>query len=196
MTSDNTNHNPKQWAPPRPTATTSLPELEDGIVRKIMHQTAAPRAISSPRVFSRIEENIGAWEKGPCRPVAAAPLVDLWSRLRSWLASPRLAWGVAGLQAVAIVLFFVFSVPVQTSLHTLSSSGPAMETGRFLYILFDDAARMKDIESLLSEAGLRIVSGPSKRGIYTLRVPADTDPAALVQMLKEKKSVTFVEQAF
>ncbi len=196
MTSDNTNRNPKHWSPPRTTATTSRLELEDGIVRKIMHQTAAPQAISHPRVFSRIEENIAAGTEETRQCVTTAPLADLWSRLRSWLASPRLAWGVAGLQAAAIVLFLVFSVPVQTSLHTLSSTGPAMETGSFLYILFDDAARMKDIETLLSEADLRIVSGPSKRGIYTLRVPANTDPETLVRMLKEKKSVAFVEQAF
>ncbi|MFP7753085.1 hypothetical protein ACLG6S_00240 [Thermodesulfobacteriota bacterium B35] len=171
--------------------------MDDALLRELFNDASGDIEQVPPTLFSRIEERIN--DAGAGQMASPGRLAATWSRLRQWLRSqsgrPRLAWGLAGVQAVAIVLLLIFSNG-SPPYHTLSAPQDAFSTCRSvaLHVIFKESSRIGDIDRLLLQVGASIVNGPGRRGIYTLAVPREkyTDQADIIEVLKRSPLVSFV----
>lgn len=120
-------------------------------------------------------------------------------RLRDFFVQPQFAWGFAAMQTVVLCLFLVYSPQKQQTYEVLSASRiETTSSGPSFHIIFNDSARMVEIESLLQQTGAMIINGPGKRGIYTMRLKKNqTDNLETrLEILKQSSLVNFIEQAY
>ncbi len=167
--------------------------FDDETMRRILKETAEDVTPAGPAVFSRIGKSVGLPEKKE---------KNRWSfmdRLRDFFAQPQFAWGFAVMQTIVLCLFLVYSPQKQQTYEVLSAN--RVETASFgpsFHVIFDNNARMVDIESLLQQTGAMIINGPGKRGIYTMRLKKKQtgNIETRLEIFKQSPLVSFIEQAY
>lgn len=147
-----------------------------------------PEAAWAPS-FARVASRIGATERagrqspGPWRNLFAA-----WMALSPWLRAGFVAqFALTCVLAVALYLQ-VDDVPAY---RTLGAAASAV-TGETIIVVFDPAAREREIRQTLLGARARVIGGPSPEGAYTLSVPA-ADAAAVLARLRQAAVVRFAQ---
>lgn len=159
----------------------------------------SPHPVQFQRVLARIEESAGE-ERAAGR----------WrAPLRAWLAAEPGPLRGALLAQAAVILLLVGllvwqglhfrSVPAGTApaaYHTLSDPAAAPAAGVALRVMFSPQASEREIRGLLYGIRGQIAAGPSPIGVYTIEVPADGDPVAVVlARLRSEPQVAFAEPA-
>ncbi len=177
----------------RPETEENRDVFDDDTMRRILKETAEDVTPAGPAVFSRISKSVGLPEKTE---------KNRWSfmdRLRDFFVQPQLAWGFAAMQTIVLCLFLVYSPQKQQTYEVLSANRiETASSGPSFHVIFNDSARMVEIESLLQQTGAMIINGPGKRGIYTMRLKKkQTDKIETrLEILKQSPLVSFIEQAY
>ena len=89
------------------------------------------------------------------------------------------------------------SPPVAAVYRTVTNSALPAAPGS-LKVIFSDAATMADVKLILGSAGLRIISGPSAAGIFTVGLSAEgahQDLRGSLKALRDDPRVRFVESS-
>lgn len=139
-------------------------------LRNIRTAMQAEEPLRSPGEFglARLMRDIGAEQRPAQQPPAR--------RIRIWQYAAAAAVALFALQTA-----LVWTVP--DAVVELAGGGAATDTGPTLTVAFRPAAAEADIRTLLLDAGLVIVDGPSALGLYVLAAPdaaaRDTALAAL-----------------
>ncbi|NDY42408.1 hypothetical protein G3N55_06075 [Dissulfurirhabdus thermomarina] len=139
----------------------------------------------SEAVYGRILQGVRETVPGPS---------PSWRRWTAPLRDLRLAWGLAAVQAAAILLLLV--APPGSGLRTLTAPRPTAERAVAVNVVFRPDAREQDIRALLVRVGATIVDGPSPEGLYVIRVPPGARPEALLERLRRSGVVRFARQAY
>ena len=164
-----------------------IAELED-LQRSIRH-LPADEAIPEPdmrRINARIDAQL-ARERRPLRILSA---------LRDWFGSPfRIAFAAQTIALLVIAVIWLQPNETDPEFRTLTSTEP-LPAGQYVRIVFDPNAGESAVAELLDSSGLILVSGPSERGVATLRFAADTgdnEHDDLIRRMQADSRVLFAE---
>ncbi len=177
------------------------PDLNDALVRDIVHESAKSAPEASPDLFARIEENLPSEEKAPEQKSGQnrQAFRDWLTRWKDYLLRPHVGWGLAAAQAVVLCIFLIFS-PGNHKYDTLSMVEQAQNqmASIDLYVMFHDQATMEEIEQLLYKLQGRIKDGPTTNGIYLVAFADHSinQPDNLLKKLHKSKIITFAEQVY
>jgi hypothetical protein len=110
---------------------------------------------------------------------------------RGWLAA-----SVAG-DAVAVGLmtanrWLQFEAHVQPNYRTVTSTA-ARPAGEVIRAVFAPSITLVELQSILDESQLRIVSGPTEAGVYSLASNSTLTVRASLAMLRQHSAVRFAE---
>ena len=125
-------------------------------------------------------------------PAATPPQEQPANRMpwRGWMAA-----SVAAL-AVAVALFaadrWVLEQRLQPSYRTVTSSVPRPQ-GEVIRAVFSPAITLVELQTILDEAQLRIVSGPTEAGVYSLASNSTLTVHASLALLRQHSTVRFAE---
>lgn len=162
-----------------------------GLYQSITAETPIP----STHLYQRILANIG--------PASVPrPAEGILSTVRDWLstgfASPRVAWAVAGVQCAVILLMLGGLFTSEYTFRTLSSreGPPAGEVS--VNLVFLGNATENEIREMLNRLGARIVDGPSREGLYVVRVRIGEEEKSeeVLEALRAEKLVAFAESRY
>lgn len=118
------------------------------------------------------------------RAVATDTSEDLWTKLKSWFATPAFGLSMAALLLVqtGVIGLLMRHTPAPTetpsssqsqTMTPLSGGQVAAPAGMaLLQVTFLPTATERDIRATLNNAQAQIISGPSSLGVYVLAVPA------------------------
>lgn len=117
-------------------------------------------------------------------------------------ARPRraLAAGFAAAASIVIALagYWTYSVrdrpPDPPDFATLADTPPAAP--QRIDVVFSETATDAEIRQFLTALGGTVVAGPSRIGRYTIDLPADADPAGVVDRIRNDPRVRFAGPAF
>jgi hypothetical protein len=129
--------------------------------------------------------------------------------LRAWLAAEPGPLRGALLAQAAVILLLVGllvwqglrlrSAPegaASAVYQTLSEPAAAPAAGIALRVMFSPQASEREIRGLLHGVRGQIAAGPSPIGVYTIEIPPDGDPVAVVlARLRSEPQVAFAEPA-
>ena len=111
----------------------------------------------------------------------------LW---RGWMAASIAA------MAVAVALFaadrWVLEARMQPNYRTVTSSAPRPQ-GEVIRAVFAPSITLVELQSILDEAQLRIVSGPTEAGVYSLASNSTLTVHASLALLRQHATVRFAE---
>jgi hypothetical protein len=138
---------------------------------------------------------------GAVLPASAAPVPSAGATPSSPLASSRARMPWRGLAAASIILA-AFAVSLVTadqwlksraaSYHTVTASA-ARPPEEAIRAVFAPGTTLAELQSMLDEAGLRIVSGPTEAGVYSLASTSPRPVSASLRTLRAHASVRFAE---
>ena len=116
--------------------------------------------------------------------------------LREFFASPwRAAFVAQSLALVVVAALWLQADSNEPQFRTLTST-EALPADNYLRVVFDPNVEAKAIEALLADVGLGVASGPTERGVLTLRfVDASTEVerAAASDALRNDPRVLFLQ---
>jgi hypothetical protein len=148
-----------------------------------------PDSVSVPdmrRINARIDASLERETAG----------VALLVRLREWFDNPwRVAFAAQTALLIAVLAFWV-SPPISEPEFTTLTEPQVLPDGHYVRIVFNPTLDTAAISALLEGTGLNVSSGPSPRGVYTLRFADGTavaDRAAVVTALHGEPGVLFVQ---
>lgn len=163
---------------------TQLETLRAAIVSEVR-----PDGVSAPDM-RRINVRIDAMLD---RETAGSMLL---ARLREWFDNPwRVAFAAQTALLIALIAFWPLQQISEPEFTTLTEP-QALPDGHYVRIVFDPTLDAARIAALLEGTGLSVASGPSPRGVYTLRFTEGTataDRAAMVTALHAEPGVLFVQ---
>ena len=175
--------------------------LDDATVRRLFRETAKDIPPADSILFERIEESIEQ-TRLPASSYCSSFTTfarSLLERFRVLFSRPQLAWGIAGMQAIALC-FFLIHVPGQQSYQTLSADPVSQhdETAPVFYVIFRDDAQIGEVKHFLEKNKAMIVNGPGKRGIYTIQFTRKDLLTAKEQtaILASSPLIIFAEQVY
>ncbi len=118
------------------------------------------------------------------------------SRLGEFLTSPwRAAYVAQSLLLVALAAALLWPATPDDE-YTMLTQTPDLADGHYVRVVFSPDLAQSNLNELLSDLKLRIVAGPSDRGVYTLAtensIAVEERDAALVSLLSEP-SVLFAQ---
>ncbi|HTB90594.1 MAG TPA: zf-HC2 domain-containing protein [Steroidobacteraceae bacterium] len=125
-------------------------------------------------------------------PAATPPQEQPANRMpwRGWMAASIAA------VAVAVALFaadrWVLEQRLQPSYRTVTSSVPRPQ-GEVIRAVFSPAITLVELQTILDEAQLRIVSGPTEAGVYSLASNSTLTVHASLALLRQHSTVRFAE---
>jgi len=152
-------------------------------------EAPAPSHAAFARILDQIRESP---DRKATRPRAESSLL---SRLRTLFVSPRAAWALCAAQAIVLIVL-IFGMPSENRFYTLTDSAiPTDEAIRFNAI-FDEDATEREIRSLLNEADVTIVEGPSPSGLYVLEARSAEAPERALEMLRSSPIVRLAERRY
>jgi len=164
-----------------------------GAVRSAGESAPSPHPVQLQRVLERVEESERE-ERGRSRWTAT-----LQARLA---ASPRPVRFALVAQAAAILLLVGWlaarpgTSPPPAVYSTLSDPAAAPAPGVGLRVMFSPQSTERELRALLLAVRGQVTGGPSPVGVYTIEIPADGDPAAVVlARLRSEPQVAFAEPA-
>jgi anti-sigma factor RsiW len=109
---------------------------------------------------------------------------------RGWMAASIAA------MAVAVALFaadrWVLEARLQPNYHTVTSSAPRPQ-GEVIRAVFAPTITLVELQTILDEAQLRIVSGPTEAGVYSLASNSTLTVHASLALLRQHSTVRFAE---
>jgi anti-sigma factor RsiW len=109
---------------------------------------------------------------------------------RGWMAASIAA------MAVAVALFaadrWVLEARLQPKYHTVTSSVPRPQ-GEVIRAVFSPTITLVELQTILDEAQLRIVSGPTEAGVYSLASNSTLTVHASLALLRQHSTVRFAE---
>jgi hypothetical protein len=141
------------------------------------------------RLWARIEADSRAVRRDPAAD-SRPPSTSVRNRPYVQVAAAVLI--AAGLGALAVQHA---SPPAATVYHTVTNTVPPAAPGS-LKVIFSDAATMADVKLILGSAGLRVISGPSEAGIFTVGLSAagaHHDLRSSLKALRDDPRVRFAE---
>jgi hypothetical protein len=160
----------------------------------------SPHPVQFQRLLARVEEHERAG-RPPGRRRPGAALVALLAGgprpLRAALiAQAAVILLLVGLQAWQALRPSPSAGPAPAGFTTLSDPGPPPAPAPRLRIMFSPGTTEREIRELLLAIRGEIKAGPSPIGLYTVEVPAGSDPlAAVLTRLRSEPQVTFAEPA-
>ena len=125
-------------------------------------------------------------------PAATPPQEQPANRMpwRGWMAASIAA------MAVAVALFaadrWVLVARLQPSYSTVTSSVPRPQ-GEVIRAVFSPTITLVELQTILDEAQLRIVSGPTEAGVYSLASNSTLTVHASLALLRQHSTVRFAE---
>ena len=125
-------------------------------------------------------------------PAATTPQEQPPNRMpwRGWMAASIAA------MAVAVALFaadrWVLEARLQPSYRTVTSSVPRPQ-GEVIRAVFSPTITLVELQTILDEAQLRIVSGPTEAGVYSLASNSTLTVHASLALLRQHSTVRFAE---
>ena len=154
----------------------------------------APARDLFARVAARVaaEPRVSPFDRGRW----SARLADWAGTLLAPRLAPALAVGLIVVQFGALALLAARLYQVVPGEHT-TQSGPATSgppaAGTRLRVAFQDGATALEIRSALESVGAQIVEGPTAAGFFVVVVPPSADAARVVETLRSRGAVRFVE---
>ncbi len=179
--------------------------------------TLPPEEAEEVKRYARVSPEFAAEisrQHGLAKQVATAdpfdvPLARSWDHLRAqikaeepktkprfglqhWLDGLRGKFVVAGALAAACLVVVAVQYPIGENLHTLTSNTADAPTIKFQVA---PGLSRTQIEKLLAEHNLKLVSGPSEGGVYGASGQAVADPQAAAQELMRLPEILFAAPA-
>jgi hypothetical protein len=143
--------------------------------------------------LKRLHARLDAMQAGPV-PVQA-PATEQQSRG----ATPWRGWMAASVAAVALAVGLVvvdrwaqLDARQTPNYRTVTSSVPRPQ-GEVIRAVFAPTITLVELQSILDEAQLRIVSGPTEAGVYSLASNSSLTVRASLALLREHPTVRFAE---
>ena len=119
------------------------------------------------------------------------------TRLREWFGDPwRLAFALQTALLITLGVLWLAPRSPEPEYRTLTEP-QSLPAGYYVRVVFDPTLDSAHMSSLLEGTRLTIVSGPSARGVYTLRFTNGTaanERTAVVTALQGQPGVLFVQQ--
>jgi hypothetical protein len=157
----------------------------------------SPHPVQFQRVLARIDESEREERTGAG-----------WTEpLRAWLVEPRPLRGALLAEAAVILLLVGLlawqgsslrpaAAPAPAVYRTLSDPAAAPAPTLGLRVMFSPQASEREIRDLLQGVRGQITAGPSTIGVYTVEIPVEGDPVAVVlARLRSEPQVAFAEPA-
>jgi len=154
--------------------------LECSQLKELYCQTTV---VPSPYLFNRIKKNISKKESLSER---------INSFLRNIYKSQTISWGLVAIQAV-IILFFIWHIN-STSFKTLSIT--SKQKGAYINVVFYEDIQEKEMRALLNQIGATIVEGPSKEGLYIIKLKEAKEADKALEILKKSKKIKFIAKSY
>jgi len=164
--------------------------------RRIFEAIAAEPALDYMPVASlkRLQARLDSMQSGSPATLASPtePATDRAWPWRGWMAA-----SIAGL-AVAVALLAadrwvqVEARRSQPSYRTVTSSAPLAQ-GEVIRAVFSPNITLVELQTILDEAQLRIVSGPTEAGVYSLASNSSLTVRASLALLRRHSTVRFAE---
>ncbi|MGD8386319.1 MAG: hypothetical protein PVG49_04225 [Desulfobacteraceae bacterium] len=145
--------------------------------------------LPSARVLERVRENI---QKDRMSKKKNPLLHGLLGYLGSLFSTPKMAWSVAAVQLV-LLLLLVSGAFQETEYRTLSSDPSTAESGFQIHVVFKGEAMEQDLRSLLQRTGLQIKDGPDDRGLYVLEGMDHENAQETLEILQGSGIVRFAQ---
>ena len=166
-----------------------LSEIQS-IGRAIAPLDDAPEA--SPFLLQRTLTRIDDYERDKMQQPAGLRRLVAW-----WTFSPFTARALIAAQAVLLMTLGIGAVYFQRQAEYFSTlSGPAATTsGARFTIAFQPGISEEAVREALRDVGGVIIDGPSALGLYTLRVPKESNAEqVLAQLTANSRVVRFVQR--
>ena len=142
--------------------------------------------------LKRLQARLDAQGESAAAPAPALPQEQATNRMpwRGWMAA-----SVAAL-AVAVALFaadhWALEARLQPKYRTVTSSVPRPQ-GEVIRAVFSPTITLVELQTILDEAQLRIVSGPTEAGVYSLAANSTLTVHASLALLRQHSTVRFAE---
>jgi anti-sigma factor RsiW len=142
---------------------------------------------SLKRLQARLDAQAESAAAPPAPPQEPATNRMPW---RGWMAASVAA------MAVALALFaadrWVLEARLQPKYRTVTSSVPRPQ-GEVIRAVFSPTITLVELQTILDEAQLRIVSGPTEAGVYSLASNSTLTVHASLALLRQHSTVRFAE---
>ncbi|HEX3395214.1 MAG TPA: zf-HC2 domain-containing protein [Steroidobacteraceae bacterium] len=125
-------------------------------------------------------------------PPAAAPMHGA-TRWRGWMAASIAVMAVAVALLGADRWAQFESRHAQPNYHTVTNS-VSRPPGEVIRAVFSPTVTLVELQTMLDEAQLRIVSGPTEAGVYSLASNATLPVSASLALLRQHSTVRFAER--
>jgi hypothetical protein len=171
---------------------------EQRVYRAMTAETAVEYmpAASLKRLQARLD-GIGAAEaNSPAN--AAADARSAAAPGRRFMRWPGLMAASIAVMAVALSLLAADrwlrfrGTPAQPNYYTVTTSAPRPQ-GEVIRAVFSPTITLVELQSILDEAQLRIVSGPTEAGVYSLAAKSSRPVSSSLALLREHAKVRFAE---
>ena len=142
--------------------------------------------------LKRLQARLDAQGESAAAPAPTLPQEQVTNRMpwRGWMAASVAA------MAVAVALFaadrWVLEARLQPKYHTVTSSVPRPQ-GEVIRAVFSPTVTLVELQTILDEAQLRIVSGPTEAGVYSLAANSTLTVHASLALLRQHSTVRFAE---
>ncbi len=115
-------------------------------------------------------------------------------KFRDLFSNPFVAWGVA-LAQFAIVAVIVFQTPTEDSdIRYQSLSVDTLQHTASINVVFTETTTLAQLNALLLEYQLQIISGPGRGKAYRLGIKQGVKLDDVVQQLRQSDNIRFVEK--
>jgi hypothetical protein len=111
---------------------------------------------------------------------------------RGWMAASVAAMAVAVALLAANRFVQTDARLMQPNYHTVTNSAPRPQ-GEVIRAVFSPSITLVELQAILDEAQLRIVSGPTEAGVYSLASSSTLTVRASLALLREHPTVRFAE---
>ncbi len=145
-------------------------------------------------LYSRISKNVRQESRISLTYVWKRYMVRFAEYLADLFRSPRLSWGLVAVQ-LGIILLLVFGLSEGDRFRTLSSTEPPLRKGVRIQVVFHQDSMEKDIREILTQVDAIIIGGPSREGLYILKVKDDQEIERVLDVLRQSRIVRFAEKA-
>ena len=145
-------------------------------------------------LFGRIMDKID-FEEAAAREVKFGWREKLADFFHTTFRSPKVAWSVAAVQVVLLVVLLA-GMPLRGTFQTLTAPGHLPDGRITLNVVFDANTREKDMRAVLIDNGATIVGGPSADGRYIVAIAGNRSPQAVADAMLQSGVVAFVGQHY
>jgi hypothetical protein len=154
-------------------------------------------AASFSRLKARIDEG-DAHTSTPRAPTAALP-----TRVRAQRAGRRMPWQRLAAASIAVLAVSISLVSADkwyrlrgpelaSDYHTVTTSVPRAPD-EVIRAVFSPTITLVELQAILDEAQLRIISGPTEAGVYSLAANSDRPVNSSLALLRRHGAVRFAE---